>query len=98
MELWSLDQQDSLEEEMTPTPVFMPGESMDKGAWQVMDHRVSKSRKWLKQLSSAQTDYLLYAALWDSNRNTMLDQKYIWCLLQKAYYDVDEIYTKEIIP
>ena len=58
----------------------------------------SQGWKWVKQLSTAHTDYLLYASLWDSNRNTMLDQKYIWCLLQKAYYYVDEMYTTEIIP
>ena len=76
----------------------MPGESMDRGALQVMDHRVSKSQKYLKQLNTARTDYVLYAALWNSNRNTMLDQKYIWCLLSEILFYVDEIYTKERIP
>ena len=27
-----------------PTPVFLPGESMDRGAWQATDHGVVKSQ------------------------------------------------------
>ena len=34
-----------------PTPVFLPGESMDRGAWRATVHRVAKSRTWLKQLN-----------------------------------------------
>ena len=34
-----------------PTPVFLPGESMDRGAWRATVHRVTKSRTWLKQLA-----------------------------------------------
>lgn len=28
---------------LNPTAVFLPGESMDQGAWWVTDHRVKKS-------------------------------------------------------
>ena len=31
-----------------PTPVFLPGESMDRGAWQATVHRVSQSHTGLK--------------------------------------------------
>ena len=37
-----------------PTPVFLPGESMDRGAWRAMVHRVAESwtrLKWLSTLS-----------------------------------------------
>ena len=34
-----------------PTPVFLPGKSMDKGAWLATIHGVAKNRTWIKQLS-----------------------------------------------
>ena len=34
------------------TPVFLPGESMGRGAWWVAVHGFGKSRTWLKQLST----------------------------------------------
>ena len=34
-----------------PPPVFLPGESMKRGAWQATVHRVTKSCTWLNQLS-----------------------------------------------
>ena len=34
-----------------PTPVFLPGKSHDRGAWQVAAHRVSKSWTQLNSLS-----------------------------------------------
>ena len=39
----SLDQEDPLKKEMQPIPVFLPGESMDRGAWQATANRVTKS-------------------------------------------------------
>ena len=35
-----------------PTPVFLPGESMDRGTWWATDHGVTKSWTWLKQQHS----------------------------------------------
>ena len=35
-----------------PTPVFLPGESLDRGAWQGMVHKITKSQIRLKQLST----------------------------------------------
>ena len=35
-----------------PTPIFLSGESMDRGAWQAMVHRVAKSQTLLKGLST----------------------------------------------
>ena len=39
---WSLDWEDPLEEGMAATPVFLPGESMDKEAWQAIVHNYLK--------------------------------------------------------
>ena len=33
-----------------PTPAFLPGNVMDKGAWEATVHRVAKSQTGLKQL------------------------------------------------
>ena len=35
-----------------PTPVFLPGNAVDRGAWQATVHRVAESRTWLKRLST----------------------------------------------
>ena len=37
--------------EWQPTPVFLPGESMDRGTWQAAVHGFTQSQTWLKQLS-----------------------------------------------
>ena len=44
-ETWaqSLGWKDLLEKEMKPSPVFLPGEPMDGGAWQAAVHGVAKS-------------------------------------------------------
>ena len=34
-----------------PTPVFLPGESMDRGGWRATVHGIAKSQTWLKRLS-----------------------------------------------
>ena len=34
------------------TPVFLPGESMDRGTWWAATHRVAKSQTWLKRLNT----------------------------------------------
>ena len=41
-----------------PTPVFLPGESQDSGAWWAAVYGVSQSRTWLKRLSSSSNIYL----------------------------------------
>ena len=46
----SLGQEDLLEEGVAPTPVFLLGNPMDRGAWWATVHRVAKSQTWLKQL------------------------------------------------
>ena len=38
--------------EWLPTPVFLPGNSMDKGAWQATVHGVAKSRTRLSDCPS----------------------------------------------
>ena len=45
-ETWvqSLGWEDSLEEGMATTPVFLPGESHNRGAWQAIVPRVAKGR------------------------------------------------------
>ena len=44
-ETWvqSLDQEDPWRREWLPIPVFLPGEFMDRGAWQATVHGVTKS-------------------------------------------------------
>ena len=37
-------QEDPQEEEMQPTPVFLPGCPMDRGAWWAIVHEVAKSQ------------------------------------------------------
>ena len=39
----SLGWADPLEKEMATTPVFLPGDPMDRGGWQAIVHGVSKS-------------------------------------------------------
>ena len=45
-EIWVqfLGQEDPLEKGMATTPVFLPGESMDRGAWWAAVHWVAKSQ------------------------------------------------------
>ena len=44
MWVWSLSCEDPLEEEMaTHTPEFLPGESMDRGAWRATVYGVTES-------------------------------------------------------
>ena len=47
--------EDPLEKSTLPTPVPLPGESMYRGAWRAIVHRVVKSQTQLKQLSTAHT-------------------------------------------
>ena len=39
-QVWSLGQEDPLEKEVQPSPVFLPRESMDRGAWRATDHEL----------------------------------------------------------
>ena len=49
----SLGWEDPLEERAwPPTPVFLPGEPMETGAWWATVHGVAESRTQLKQLST----------------------------------------------
>ena len=43
-EMWvqSLGGEDLLEKKMQPTPVFLPGKSLNRGAWWAAVHRVTK--------------------------------------------------------
>ena len=47
----SLGLEDLLEEGMQPTPVFLPVEPIDRGAWGASVHRVAQRPTRLKQLS-----------------------------------------------
>ena len=46
----SLGREPSWRRKWLPTPVFLPGESLDRGAWQATVHAVAKSRTRLKRL------------------------------------------------
>ena len=41
-----------LEEDMSPTPVFLLENPMDREAWQAMVLKVTKSQTWLKRLNT----------------------------------------------
>ena len=55
-----------------PTPVFLPGESQDGGAWWAAIYGVAQSRTWMKRLSSSKffmaflpkSKHLLISWLW----------------------------------
>ena len=52
MQVWSLSQEDPLEEEMaTHSSILARENPMDRGAWQATIHRVAKSWTRLKQLN-----------------------------------------------
>ena len=44
----TLGWENPLEMEWQPTPIFLPGEFLFKGAWRAAAHRVAKSRTGLK--------------------------------------------------
>ena len=48
MRVPSLSREEPLEKEMATHPVFFPGGSMDRGAWQTIVHRIAKSWTRLK--------------------------------------------------
>ena len=53
MKVWSLHQEDPLEEGMVNTLQYSYLENLkDRGAWWAMVHRVTKSQTWLKRLST----------------------------------------------
>ena len=39
-QVWSLGQEDPLEKEVQPSPVFLPRESIDRGAWWATGHEL----------------------------------------------------------
>ena len=39
-QVWSLGQEDPLEKEVQPSPVFLPRERMDRGAWRATGHEL----------------------------------------------------------
>ena len=44
----SLGQEDPWRRKWQPTPVFLPGNAMDRGAWQATVHGVAKSQTQLE--------------------------------------------------
>ena len=53
MPVGSLGQEDPLGREWQPTPVFLPGESIDRGAWRAIVHGVAKGHNWSNLAFSA---------------------------------------------
>ena len=47
-----------------PTPVFLPGESLDRGAWRATVHRVARSWTQLKRLSTHIYIRIIYGGRW----------------------------------
>ena len=56
--IWSLNWEDPLEKEMATTPLFLPGNLMDRGAWWAAVYGVAQSQTWLKRLSSSSSRVL----------------------------------------
>ena len=52
-----------------PTPVFLPGEPLDRGAWQATVHGVTKNQTRLKQLSTHAQAYLCPTRLCKNRHN-----------------------------
>ena len=55
MRVQSLDWEDSRRREWQPTPVFLPGDPMDRGPGLATDHRYTDSQTLLEQLSTYDT-------------------------------------------
>jgi len=57
-ETWirSLGWEDPLEKKWQPTPVFLPGDPMDRGAWRATVHGVAKSRTRLSDFTSGMVE------------------------------------------
>ena len=47
--VWSLGREDPLRKKMASTPVLLPENPMDRGAWWATVHRVTKSQTWLRE-------------------------------------------------
>ena len=52
MHVQSLGREDPWRRAWQPIPVFLPEESIDRGAWWATVHRVAKSQTQLKQLKT----------------------------------------------
>ena len=56
-----------------PTPVFLPGDPTDRGAWEAAAHGIAKSQTWLKRLSThapLKSTFSLFLAGWPQRSNT----------------------------
>ena len=87
------------------TPVFLPGESMDRGAWWATFHRVTKSRTWLKRISTHRNIYMLKTGtsecdlMWDQGHSICPLAKMrllLWALIQCDWYLIkkEDIWTQ----
>jgi len=47
-----------------PAPVFLPGESMDRGAWRTTVHGVAKSPTWLSNLTIKRQPNFKMLSIW----------------------------------
>lgn len=54
-QVWSLNWEDPRRRAWWPTPIWLPGESMDGGAWRATVLRVQRVNTRLKQLSTGQS-------------------------------------------
>ena len=64
MQVQSLGGEDPLEEEMEPTPVFLPGESHGQRNLVAIVHSVAKSTTQLKRLSTLQAQDIVEKKVW----------------------------------
>ena len=75
MQVRSLGQKDPLEKEEQPVPAFLPGNPMDRGAWRVVIHRVTKSQAPVNMHVLSQLDSYVEGKMTSSSRFTTKKKK-----------------------
>ena len=76
----ALGWEDPLEGCMEPTPVFLPGESRDRGAWRAMVNLVTKSWTWLNR-----SDLACMRSAWWLQHPTKDSVRLLWTDIRGQY-------------
>ena len=83
-------QEDSLEEEMATHPIFLPGKSLQRGAWQAIVHGAAKGQTWLSNWTTMggmefsmlySWFIILYEDFWSLNFKDIKTQIPVFCVL-----------------
>ena len=65
-----------------PTPVFLPGESQERGAWWAAIYGVAQSRTWLKRLNSSSSSRRILKGLGRQSHCSISEAAH----LEKGFY------------